>query len=56
MSVLISFEMQETNGALFLEANFLSYALSSGFVTVIVPLTIIYASLKSHRSILALIF
>ena len=42
--------MQETNGALFLRANFLSYALLSGYVTVIVLLTTIYASLKSHRS------
>ena len=42
--------MQETNGALFLKAIFLSYALLSGFVTVIARLTTIYASLKSHRS------
>ena len=36
MSVLLISEMQETNGALFLKANFLSYALLSGFATVIV--------------------
>ena len=46
--------MQETNGALFLKANFLSYALLSGFVTVIVPFTTIYASLKSHKSYLSI--
>ena len=50
MRVLLSFEMQVTNGALFLKAHFLSYALLSGFVTVIVPFTTIYASLESHRS------
>ena len=43
MSVLLIFEIQEINGALFLKANFLSYALLSGFVTIIVPLTTIYA-------------
>ena len=41
--------MQETNGALFLKANFLSYASLSGFVTLIFRLATIYASLKSHR-------
>ena len=50
MSVLLIFEIQDINGALFLKANFLSYALLSGFVTIIVPLTTIYALLKSHRS------
>ena len=40
-----SFEMQLVNGALFLKANFLSYASLSGFVTVIFPLTTVYASL-----------
>ena len=54
MSVLLIFEMQERNGALFLKANFLSYALLSGFVTVIVPFTTIYASLKSHKSYLSI--
>ena len=49
MSALSIFEMQEKNGALFLKANFLSYASLFGFITVIVPLTTIYASLKSHR-------
>ena len=37
MNVLLIFAMQERNGALFLKANFLSYALLSGFATVIVP-------------------
>ena len=45
MSVLLIFEMQLMNGALFLKADFLSCALLSGSVTVIVPLTTIYASL-----------
>ena len=44
MNVLLIFEMQETNGALFLKANFLPYALLFGFVTVIFPFTTIYAS------------
>ena len=56
MSVLLISEMQETKGALFLKGNFLSYALLSGFVKVIVPFKTIYASLKSHRSDLALMF
>ena len=42
---IINFEMQEINGALFLKANFLSYALIFGSVTLIVPLTTIYPSL-----------
>ena len=50
MSALLIFEMQEKNGALFLKANLLSYTSLFGFVTVIVPLTTIYAPLKSHRS------
>ena len=37
--------MKKVNGALFLEVNFLSYALLSAFVTVIVPLATIFASL-----------
>ena len=45
ISVLLIFEMQLINGALFLKANFLSYASSFALVTVIVPLTAIYASL-----------
>ena len=45
VSVLLIFEMQLTNGALFLSVNFLSYALLFGFVTVIFPLTTIRASL-----------
>ena len=42
--------MQLVNGALFLKANFLSYASLFGSVKVIFPSTTIYASLKSHRS------
>ena len=49
MSVSLILEVQETNGALFVKANFLSYPLHFGFLTVIVPLATIYASLKSHR-------
>ena len=49
MSVLLIFEMQEANSALVLRANFLPYALFSRFVTVVFPLTTIYASLKPHR-------
>ena len=45
MSVLLFFKMQVVKGALFLEANFLSYVLLFGSVTVIIPLTTIYASL-----------
>ena len=37
--------MQLVKGAIFLKANFPLYALLSGFVTVIVPLTTIYGSL-----------
>ena len=37
--------MQLVNGALFLKANYLSYASLSGFITIIFPLTTIYASL-----------
>ena len=33
ISVLLIFEMQIINGALFLKANFLSYAAASGSVT-----------------------
>ena len=54
MSVLLIFEIQETNGALFLNANFLSYALLFGLATLIVPFTTICASLKSHRSYLSI--
>ena len=50
ISVLLIFEMQLRNSALFLSANFLSYALLFGFVTFIFPVTIIYASVESHRS------
>ena len=44
-SALLIFVMQEINDALFLKANFLSYALLSGSVTVLVPSTAIYTSL-----------
>ena len=44
MNVLLIFEMQETNGVLFLKANFLPCALLFGFVTVIFPFATIYAS------------
>ena len=44
ISVLLIFEMQLINGALFLKANFLSYASLSPAI-VIFPLTTIYASL-----------
>ena len=37
ISILLIFEMQLINGALFLKANFLSYVASFGFATVIVP-------------------
>ena len=46
MSVLLIFEIRETNVALFLKAHFLSYASLFEFVPVIVPLTTIYASLN----------
>ena len=45
ISVLLIFEMQLRNGALFLSANSLSHALLFGFVTVIFHLTTICASL-----------
>ena len=45
ISVLLIFEMQLVNDTLLLKANFLSYASLSGFVSVIYPLTTIYASL-----------
>ena len=54
INVLLIFEMQETNGALFLKANFLSYTLSFGSVTIIVSFTTIYAALKSHKSDLSI--
>ena len=44
-NVLLIFVMQQINGALFLKANYLSYALLFGSITLIVPLTTIYASL-----------
>ena len=42
--------MQLINGALFLNATALFLFALFGLVTVIVPLTTIYASLKSHES------
>ena len=56
MNVLLIFEIQETNNALFLNPNFLSYASLFGFVTVIVPFTTIYRSLKSNGSDLSIDF
>ena len=49
ISVLLIFEMQETNSALFLKANVLSYASLFGSVTVIFPFATTYASLKLHK-------
>ena len=59
MSVLLIFEMQEVSGVLLLRANFLSYALLFGSLTVSVPSATIYAlksqnhkkSLKSLKSL-----
>ena len=48
------FEIQLTNGALFFNAVPLFLFALSGSVTVIVPFTKIYASLKSHKSDLSL--
>ena len=45
INLLLIFEMQLINGALFLKANFLSYAALFVSVTLVVPLTTIYASL-----------
>ena len=46
ISALLIFIMQPIHGVLLLKAKFLSYALLSfGLVTLIVPLTTIYASL-----------
>ena len=45
MRVSLIFEMHLIKRALFLRANFLSYALLFGSVTVIVPLGRIHASL-----------
>ena len=54
INALLIFDMQLVNGALFLNAKDLFLTsinyLSASFVRVIVPLTTIYASLKSHRS------
>ena len=50
MNVLLIFEMQETNGVLFLKANFLPCALLFGFVTVIFPFATIYASEQLDKS------
>ena len=45
ISVVLIFKMLLVNGALFLKANFLSYASLSGFTTIIFHLITIYASL-----------
>ena len=45
ISVLLTFEMQLINGALFLKADFLSYASLFPPKTVTTPLTTIYVSL-----------
>ena len=45
ISVSLIFKMQLINGALFLKANFLSYALLFGSVTVIIPFITICVSL-----------
>ena len=51
MSVLLIVEMRLINGALFLNAKGLLFPLLLFVpVTVIVPLTTIYASLKAHQS------
>ena len=50
ISVLLIFEVQLINAALFLKANYLSYTSSFGSVTVIVPSTTMYDLLKSHKS------
>ena len=65
MSVLLIFEMQEVSGVLLLRANFLSYTLLFGSLTVSVPSATIYAlksqnhkkslkSLKSQKSDLSI--
>ena len=55
MSVLLIFEMQLTNGTLFLNAKGLFFLLlSPSPSTVISPFTTIYASLKSHKSDLSI--
>ena len=56
ISVLLIFEMRLINGALFLSANFLSNASLFGFVTIIFPLTTIYASLIFSNHFLAPFF
>ena len=56
MSVLLIFEIQEMNEALFLKATFLRYASLSGSVRVIVPLRTIYASLYQTNLIVTLMF
>ena len=56
ISVLLIFEMQLINGALFLKVNFLSYASLFHLKTVIIPFTTIYVSRSSHRSDLSIEF
>ena len=50
------FEMQLINGALFLNATALFLLALFGLVTAIILFTTIYISLKSHRSVLTLVF
>ena len=45
VGVLLIFEIQPINGALFYKANFLSYESSFPHATVIVPLATMYESL-----------
>ena len=54
MNGLLTFEMEETNSAL--KAIFLSYTSLFGFLTIIVPFTTIYASVRSHKSDLSIDF
>ena len=44
MSALLIFEMEEKNGILLFNVNYLPYESFSGSATVIVPFTTIYAS------------
>ena len=54
MSVTLIFEMQEASGALFLKAKVYFFGIITPLSTVIVPLTTMYASLKSYRSYLSI--
>ena len=52
ITMLLILVTQLKNGALFFKANFWLYVLLFGSVTVIFPVTTIYASLQSHKSFL----